>query len=44
MEKELYLDDEERSIFEEFYRACLDKKTSDKLKNPPPLGGGFFSC
>ncbi|MDR0656520.1 MAG: IS630 family transposase [Treponema sp.] len=41
MEKEFYLNDEDRIILEEFHRACLDKKTADKIKAILLLSQGF---
>jgi transposase len=32
MEGKFYLGDEDRGTLEEFHRACLDKKTADKIK------------
>jgi transposase len=36
-----YLDDKERITLEEFHRACLDKKTADKIKAVLLMAQGF---
>jgi transposase len=41
MDQEFSLDDESRIILEEFHRACLDKKTADKIKAVLLLAKGF---
>jgi transposase len=41
MEREFYLDDKDRITLEEFHRACLDKKTADKIKAILLMAQGF---
>ena len=41
MEKELSLDKESRIVLEEFHRACLDKKTADRIKAILLIADGF---
>jgi hypothetical protein len=41
MEVEFYLCDKERGTLEEFHRACVDKKTADKIKSILLMAQGF---
>ena len=41
MEGEFYLPSESRKILEEFHRACLDKKTADRIKAILLMADGF---
>jgi len=41
MEGEFYLDGESRTVLEEFHRACVDKKTADKIKAILLMADGF---
>jgi transposase len=41
MEGDFYLNDKDRVILEEFHRACLDKKTADKIKAILLMARGF---
>jgi transposase len=41
MEGDFYLNDKDRLILEEFHRACLDKKTADKIKAILLIAQGF---
>jgi transposase len=41
MEGEYYLSGKNRTILEEFHRACLDKKTADRIKAVLLLADGF---
>ena len=41
MEGELYLSRENRFVLEEFHRACLDKKTADRIKAILLIADGF---
>jgi transposase len=41
MEGDFYLNDKDRVILEEFHRACLDKKTADKIKAILLIAQGF---
>jgi transposase len=41
MERDFYLNDEDRAVLEEFHRACLDKKTADKIKAILLMAQGF---
>jgi hypothetical protein len=41
MEGEFYVTDKDRIILEEFHRACLDKKTADKIKAILLMAQGF---
>ena len=41
MEGEFYLDKKSRSILEEYHRACLDKKTADRIKAILLIADGF---
>jgi transposase len=41
MEGALYITDKDRIILEEFHRACVDKKTADKIKAVLLMAQGF---
>ena len=41
MEGEFYLDTKSRMVLEEFHRACLDKKTADRIKAILLIADGF---
>jgi transposase len=41
MEGELYMDVKSRGILEEFHRACIDKKTADRIKAILLIADGF---
>ena len=41
MEGEFYLDTKSRTVLEEFHRACLDKKTADRIKAILLIADGF---
>jgi transposase len=41
MEGEFYLSNKERGTLEEFHRACVDKKTADKIKAIVLMAQGF---
>ena len=41
MEGDFYLSTESRAVLEEFHRACLDKKTADKIKAILLIADGF---
>ena len=41
MGEELYIDVRSRQVLEEFHRACLDKKTADKIKAVLLISDGF---
>jgi transposase len=41
MEGELYMDAKSRIILEEFHRACIDKKTADRIKAILLIADGF---
>jgi transposase len=41
MEGEFYVTDKDRIILEEFHRACMDKKTADKIKAILLMAQGF---
>jgi len=41
MEGEFYLPSESRTVLEEFHRACLDKKTADRIKAILLMADGF---
>jgi transposase len=41
MEDTFYLDDKERIVLEEYHRACLDKRTADKIKAVLLIARGF---
>jgi transposase len=41
MEGDFYLNDKDRMVLEEFHRACLDKRTADKIKAILLIAQGF---
>src|SRR5215510_9846094 len=41
MEGEFYLESKARKVLEEFHRACLDKKTADRIKAVLLMADGF---
>jgi hypothetical protein len=41
MERDFYLNDKDRVILEKFQRACLDKRTADKIKAILLMAQGF---
>ena len=41
MAGEFYLEKEPGNVPEEFHRACLDKRTADRIKAIPLIAGGF---
>ena len=41
MEGEYYLSKESRTVLEEFHRACLDKRTADRIKSILLMADGF---
>jgi transposase len=41
MERDFFIDTESRMVLEEFHRACLDKKTADKIKAVLLIADGF---
>ena len=41
MGEELHIDARSRQVLEEFHRACLDKKTADRIKAVLLISDGF---
>jgi transposase len=44
MDGDFYLNEKDQVILEEFHRACLDKKTADKIKAILLIAQGFSYC